>query len=139
MNDYAVGCVPIRMREGMPEVLLVHSHHGDWTLPKGHPNEGESREQTARRELAEETGVMECELSPEPLFVSEYDYEKDGETVHKKVDFFLATVPPTESVAIDYGEITDWRWMLLADAQEFATHEQTREVLRQAASHVAVV
>lgn len=41
------------------ELAVIHRpsmHHKDWTLPKGHPNEGENLEVAALREVREETG-----------------------------------------------------------------------------------
>ena len=47
-----------RSRERHLEVCLVgRSSHGTWGLPKGTPNEGESLEETAAREVREETGI----------------------------------------------------------------------------------
>ena len=49
------------------EVLIVHPSGGynknaPWSLPKGHPDEGEALEAAARRETLEETGVRACGL-----------------------------------------------------------------------------
>lgn len=38
-------------------VLMIHDRYGHWTFPKGHVEEGETEEDAARREVAEETGV----------------------------------------------------------------------------------
>ncbi|MER3480461.1 MAG: DNA mismatch repair protein MutT [Meiothermus sp.] len=49
------------------EVLLLRDRQGFWVFPKGHVDEGESLEQTALREVEEETGVkgkILRELSP---------------------------------------------------------------------------
>ena len=52
------------MRDGC--VLLVHRpRYDDWTLPKGKLDEGETWEEAALREVAEETGLHDCELGPE--------------------------------------------------------------------------
>ena len=39
------------------EVLLIRDRNGYWVFPKGHVEPGESPEETARREVAEEAGV----------------------------------------------------------------------------------
>ena len=44
--------------EGCPEVILVHRpRYDDWSLPKGKLDDGESFEEAALREVAEEVGI----------------------------------------------------------------------------------
>lgn len=38
-------------------LMLYREEHGDWTFPKGHIEKGETREQTAKREIKEECGI----------------------------------------------------------------------------------
>lgn len=48
------------MKDGVHErdaLLLFRGHHDDWTFPKGHCEAGESFEETALREVQEETGL----------------------------------------------------------------------------------
>lgn len=53
----AAGGVLLREQEGKVQVLLVHRpRYGDWSLPKGKLEAGESPEQAAMREVREETG-----------------------------------------------------------------------------------
>lgn len=47
-------------------VLLVRYRSGAWAFPKGHPEPGETPEQTAVREVREETGVTASVLRPLP-------------------------------------------------------------------------
>ena len=57
------------VRDG--RVLLVHRpKYDDWTFPKGKAEEGESDEECAVREVAEETGLR-CTLAQE-LGATEY-------------------------------------------------------------------
>ena len=54
----AAGGVPWRERDGRVEVLVVHRPaYDDWTFPKGKCEPGETDEQTALREIEEETGL----------------------------------------------------------------------------------
>lgn len=58
-----------------------------WNLPKGTPDAGESVEETALREVREETG-LEVEIE-EPLGNIEYWFSRPPERVHKRVYFYL--------------------------------------------------
>jgi len=50
---------PSESRPGTLEVVLVHRPaYDDWSLPKGKVEPGEQDEDAARRELAEETGLV---------------------------------------------------------------------------------
>lgn len=54
------GAVVLRKVDGLWETLLVKSHGGHWSFPKGHQEEGETEEETACREILEETGLIVC-------------------------------------------------------------------------------
>jgi len=58
-----------------------------WSLPKGHIETGESPEDTAVREVAEETGIIGEILAP--LGVIDFWFVADGRRVHKTVHHFL--------------------------------------------------
>lgn len=44
------------------EILLIQDAKDRWTIPKGHIEEGESAQQTAKREIGEETGLQDVEV-----------------------------------------------------------------------------
>ncbi len=44
------------------EILLIQDAKDRWTIPKGHIEEGETAQQTARREIGEEAGLKEVDL-----------------------------------------------------------------------------
>lgn len=58
-----------------------------WSLPKGHIEIGESPEDTAVREVAEETGIVGEILAP--LGVIDFWFVADGRRIHKTVHHFL--------------------------------------------------
>jgi 8-oxo-dGTP diphosphatase len=63
----AAGGVVVRDGAGGAEVLVVHRpKYDDWSLPKGKRDPGETDEQTAVREVEEETGLR-CALGRELL------------------------------------------------------------------------
>ena len=53
----AGGIVYRRGEDGAAEILLIQDAKNRWTIPKGHIEEGEKADHTARREIEEETGL----------------------------------------------------------------------------------
>ena len=57
IREYTAGGVVYRPGEdGTVDILMIQDRAGRWTIPKGHVEEGERLEQTAVREVGEETG-----------------------------------------------------------------------------------
>ncbi|AKM80203.1 TPA: NUDIX domain-containing protein [Candidatus Saccharibacteria bacterium] len=58
----AGGIVFRRDEKGGVEILLIQDAKDRWTIPKGHIEEGETAQQTAKREIGEEAGLKETEV-----------------------------------------------------------------------------
>lgn len=58
----AGGVVFRRDKEGGIEILLIQDAKDRWTIPKGHIEEGETAQQTAKREIGEEAGLTDVEV-----------------------------------------------------------------------------
>lgn len=58
----AGGIVWRRNKDDGIEILLIQDAKDRWTIPKGHIEEGETAQQTAKREIGEEAGLQEVEL-----------------------------------------------------------------------------
>ena len=57
-TEKSCGAVVLRKNQGRLQVLLIkHINGGHWAFPKGHVEPGETEEQTALREIKEETGL----------------------------------------------------------------------------------
>lgn len=104
--EKSCGVLPYRIRNGKREFLLVfESYSRCWSLPKGHMEAGETEEQTALRELTEETGLTaKLELSRR-AFV-EYPISSYG---RKQVVFFLGEV--FGELKTRAGEIEKFMWV----------------------------
>ena len=129
-NATAAGGVVVRDGEHGPEVaLLGRMNDGSWVFPKGTPTEGESLEQTALREVREETGLdVRIVL---PLGEMTYSFAAGGERVHKVVHFFLmeATGGDPSLHDTEYDEV---RWVTIPDARRMLTFDTYRDVLDRA-------
>jgi len=58
----AGGIIFRRDKDGGVEVLLIQDGKDRWTIPKGHIEEGETAQETTRREIGEEAGLHKVEI-----------------------------------------------------------------------------
>lgn len=105
-----------------------------WTLPKGTPNAGETREQTAIREVGEETG-LEVRISG-PLDSIEYSFVQRGLRIHKTVHYFLME-PIGGDLARHDHEFEAVRWISFSEAQHTLTFETERALVARAGAAIA--
>lgn len=94
--------------EGIEIVICGRIGDGVWGLPKGTPHDGESLEETAIREVSEETG-LEVQIA-EKVGVVEYWFARTGVRYHKWVHHYLfqATGGDTDSHDLEYDRV-EWR------------------------------
>src|SRR5438105_4186887 len=83
----AGGVLYRRGERGYQVVLVGRSAQGTWGLPKGTPDEAESIEQTAMREVAEETGIKPRLV--DTIGSIRYYFVARSTRFHKVVHFFL--------------------------------------------------
>ncbi len=100
-----------------------------WALPKGTPDRGETREETALREVAEETG-LEVSLG-DKVGVIDYWFSRDGRRYHKRVHHWLMTAHGGDFARRD-GEFDDVIWAPLPEALARISFATERSILEQA-------
>ncbi len=102
-----------------------------WSLAKGTPDSGESLEETALREVREETG-LEVEIQ-EPIKSIDYWFAERGGEVryHKTVHFYLM-VPVGGDIALHDPEFDLVQWFPSDEALKTMKYANEAEVLRQA-------
>jgi 8-oxo-dGTP pyrophosphatase MutT (NUDIX family) len=135
-REFSAGGVVVRQLRGRLVLAAIRpagKPEGTWALPKGLIGPGERAEETALREVAEETGV---EASPvEKLGDVRYVYTWAGERVFKIVSFFLfryrsgrlGEIPPEHA-----HEVAEVRWLPLDEAPELLTYKGEREMAAKA-------
>ena len=112
------------MRDG--QLALVHRpRYDDWTLPKGKLDPGESFDDAALREVAEETGLL-ARLERE---LPEVAYEVRGRP--KVVRYWLMEVEG-ETPFVPGEEVDEVRWVDPAEALSLLTYDRDREVVAAA-------
>jgi bis(5'-nucleosidyl)-tetraphosphatase len=129
LKDYSVGIILfIKENSGIKYLILKHMQ-GHWTFCKGHPEKDEEKQESARRELLEETGISDISfLFEEAKAEHEYIIRNPDNSILKKVEFFIAEAFSPE-VKIDNKEITDYGWYNFAEAKEKITFNGTKEIL----------
>ena len=104
-----------------------------WTLPKGTPDPGETVEETALREVGEETGLEVRIVAP--LGSIEYDFVQDGTRIHKTVHYFLME-PTGGDLARHDAEFERVRWVPFDEADEVLSFATERELVATAAARL---
>jgi 8-oxo-dGTP pyrophosphatase MutT (NUDIX family) len=100
-------------------------------LPKGGPEPGETPQQTAAREVREETGITAAVR--EPLGDVQYWYRRGGRKVFKTVHFFLFDFVSGSTADHDH-EVDDARWMPLREAATSLSYPGERALIERALS-----
>ena len=121
------GIVPLTHRNNRWEAFLIkHLNGGHWGFPKGHPEKGESPQQTAERELFEETGLEVIRYLEHPPLVETYQYMWEGRPIDKRVEFYLAEV--TLDALLQPEEITQGKWLPLGELPSYATFKEEKNL-----------
>lgn len=122
----AAGGLVVRETPAGPEVLVVHRpRHGDWSLPKGKLDPGESFEAAALREVAEETGLT-CRLGRE---LGSVIYRDAGGRPKRVRYWMMRPVAGDVRERPPDGEIDGIRWLDPARAREILTYAHDRALL----------
>lgn len=128
----SAGVLAFRRRNGEIEVFLVHpggpfwqrKDDGAWSIPKGELGENEAPETAARREFAEETGLV----LPEPLIALTPIVQSRSKVVHPftveaeldpdalESNTFTVEWPPRSGVMREFPEADRAAWFPIADA-----------------------
>jgi ADP-ribose pyrophosphatase YjhB (NUDIX family) len=130
------GGVVVRPLDTGHEVALIRTKNMKgrqvWTLPKGTAEEGETREQTALREVLEETGI-EAEII-EPLEDITYWFVVAAERsrFRKTVRYYLMRATGGDPSRHD-DEVDEVRFVPVDEAVKWATYASDRKVLKRLA------
>ena len=123
---YENSCGAIVFNENTEKVLLVKMHNGNWGFPKGHIESNETKEETAIREVFEETNIK---IKIIPNFEREIKYIPNENTI-KKVTFF-AGITQEENVIVETHEIEDFKWCTYEEALKLVTYKLQKDVLEK--------
>lgn len=131
----SAGGVVVRESATGPSIVIGRRRRervgSTWSLPKGTPIQGETTEETALREVTEETGLTVAIV--EPLQSIDYAFVRDGARIHKTVHFFV--MEPTGGDLADHDhEYEEVRWVSFDEAAALLTFGSERGLVELAAS-----
>jgi 8-oxo-dGTP pyrophosphatase MutT (NUDIX family) len=135
-REFSAGGVLVRRLQGrwmMAAIRPAGKKPGNWALPKGRIDEGERGEETALREVAEETGAHGHSLGK--LGDVRYWFNWEGERVFKVVSFFLVRYEGGRlgDVPEEHGhEVAEVRWLPLDEAPKLLAYGGERDMARKA-------
>lgn len=124
-NIHAAGAVLWRDGGAGPEIAVIHRpKYGDWSLPKGKLDPGETPVVAAVREVGEETGLP-CALG---RYLGHVTYPIPGHRQLKRVDYWAAEAAAGE-FAVN-AEVDELRWFPLDQLMDQLSYPMDRQVVR---------
>ncbi|MDH3313105.1 MAG: NUDIX domain-containing protein [Nitrosopumilus sp.] len=130
IEETSAGIVIFRKEDSKILFLLLHYPSGHWDFVKGKMENDETIHQTAVRETKEETGITDITFIENFEEWIEYNFQYQGELIHKKVAFFLAETR-TKEVEISH-EHQNYTWIDYNTAMEKTTFDNAKTVLTRA-------
>lgn len=115
LKEVSAGGVVYYNENNNIQLLMIEDKRNKWTLPKGKNEEGETYQETALREIYEETGITGEIIKPLDKVYYEFYNPAAQNKVEKEVYFYLVKAFSND-INIQYDEINSAKWMTLEDA-----------------------
>ena len=122
MKEKSCGCIVIE--DG--KVLLVKHNQGHWGFPKGHVEGNETEEETAKREVKEETNI-DVEIIKGKRYTEEYITNKGND---KEVIYFIAKKISGE-IKKQESEIENIEWVEIEEVENRLTYNNSKELFKK--------
>ena len=123
----------MRRGEQGPELVLGlrqrDRRHATWALPKGTPSGSETPEETALREVREETGLQVRIL--DTIGDIRYRFVRDGLRIDKTVQYYLMEATGGDLADHDH-EFDDVRWFAVGEADAVMRFATERDIVARA-------
>lgn len=152
-REKSAGAIIFRKENGAPYYLLLHyapsepGRRGQWGFAKGHVEKGETEVETAKREVAEETGIKDLKIIPGFKELEKYFFKKSyglkGQArkkapwVFKLVIFFVAETKTKEIKISD--EHIGFVWLPIEEAIKKTTFKNSKELLKKANNFIRLL
>ncbi len=140
MKEISAGGVVYQFQDSGPLLLMIEDRYGKVTLAKGKQEPGETIEETALREVSEETGVSGRLVEKLETVYYVYHHPVTGEEVEKEVHYYLVEAFTTE-ITVQVEEINAVRWCTPQEAwtlQQQKGYKNNEIVLKKALTYFKI-
>ena len=136
-REFSAGGIVFKKATNSFEILVSqHSQHHGWVFPKGFIGDkkaGESKEETALREVQEETGIIGTIIEPLPPIT--YWYQMKGKKHKKTVYYYLMNYIGGNTANHDW-EMENVEWLPIEKVAERLTFASDRKVWEEAKERI---
>ncbi|RKD33402.1 NUDIX hydrolase [Thermohalobacter berrensis] len=118
-------------------ILLLRKYNGDWVLPKGKVEEGETLRQTAAREVYEEGGVKAKIIKY--LGKIQYTFRNnrdEEELIQKTVHWFLMEAKNMECIPLKEEGFIDAKFIHVNRVVELAKYVDEKRIIEKAINEI---
>lgn len=132
------GSKPQSTKKSFEVLVAQHSQHHGWVFPKGligDRKKGEGKEETAIREVKEETGIVGKIIKP--LKPVTYWYVFEGEKIKKTVYYYIMEYVGGDIKEHDF-EMENVEWLPVNEVGKRLTYKSDREVWTQARKELVI-
>lgn len=129
--EHSCGAVVVTCDSGVLRYVIIVSHRGILGFPKGHMKSGETEQETALREVFEETGLEVSFINGFRTSVVRPVIRDDKIVANKQIVYFLAEYTG-QTCRAQESEVTDIRFLSYEEALSLFQFESNKDVLQQA-------
>ena len=117
------------------EILLIQDAKDRWTIPKGHIEEGETAQQTAKREIGEEAGLKNVELQGW-LGKIHFRYRRIDKLVLMTTQIYLVKALAGSDDIQKEGWMNGIEWFSFNDALDKIEYEDIAKLMLKAKARI---
>jgi len=110
--------------------LILNYSYGHWDFPKGNIESGETEIETIKREVMEETGIIDITLIEGFRQQISYKYRKKSKLINKTVIYYLAETK-SNKVILSFEHV-NFAWLNFKDAMDKLSFDNSKRVLKNA-------
>jgi bis(5'-nucleosidyl)-tetraphosphatase len=130
-DEISAGAVLHLMDENFEiNYLILNYSYGHWDFPKGNIESGETEIDTIKREVMEETGIVDIKLIDGFRQQISYKYRKKSKLVNKTVIYYLAETK-SNKVVLSFEHV-NFAWLNFDDALNKLSFDNSKKVLKNA-------
>ena len=124
----AGGIVFRRDKNEKVEILLIQDAKDRWTIPKGHIEEGETAQQTAKREIGEDAGLAEVDVLAW-LGKIHFRYRRVDKLVLMTTQIYLVRAMGDTNAIKKEDWMNDIKWFSFRDALDVIEYEDIGKLM----------